>query len=134
MLEYAFHTGLKRHMLLYWCVRSYRDLYMHALARQWEIEHDNFSFVPVLSEPRPEDNWHGRTGLVHDAILADFPDLSKHQIYACGSVQMVEAAHPAFIQRGISSDDCFSDAFHLAPQRPLTVNAAEIVRLGGRDG
>ena len=107
---------------------------MHALARQWETEHDNFSFVPVLSEPRPEDDWRGRTGLVHEAILVDFPDLSKHQIYACGSVQMVEAAYPAFVKRGISSDDCFSDAFHLAPQRPLSLNTAELVRLGGRDG
>jgi len=131
MLEHAFRSGLKRRMILYWGVRSYRDLYMHALARQWQIEHDNFSFVPVLSEPRPEDHWRGRIGLVHEAILADFPDLSKHQIYACGSVQMVEAAYPAFVKRGISSDDCFSDAFHLAPQRPLSANAAELVRLGG---
>ena len=131
MLEYAFLSGHKRRMMLYWGVRSYRDLYMDELAVQWAREHDNFSFVPVLSEPRPEDHWHGRTGLVHEAILADFPDLSKHQIYACGSVQMVEAAYPAFVKRGISSDDCFSDAFHLAPQRPLSANAAELVRLGG---
>ncbi len=133
MLEHAFRTGLKRRMILYWGVRSYRDLYMGELAGQWAREHENFSFVPVLSEPRPEDQWCGHTGLVHEAILADFPDLSKHQIYACGSVQMVEAAYPAFVNRGISSDDCFSDAFHLAPQRPLSANTAEMVRLGGRD-
>ena len=101
------------------------------LAGQWAHEHANFTFVPVLSEPRPEDQWTGRTGLVHEAILADFPDLSRHQVYACGSVQMVEAAYPAFVKRGISSDDCFSDAFHLAPQRPLSAGNAEMVKLGG---
>lgn len=131
MLEHAFHIDLKRQMILYWGVRSRRDLYLGELAGQWAHEHANFTFVPVLSEPRPEDQWTGRTGLVHEAILADFPDLSRHQVYACGSVQMVEAAYPAFVKRGISSDDCFSDAFHLAPQRPLSAGNAEMVKLGG---
>ena len=131
MLEHAFHSALQRPMTLYWGVRSLPDLYLGALAEQWAREHAHFTFVPVLSEPRAEDHWTGRTGLVHEAILADFPDLSSHQLYACGSVQMVQAAYPAFMQHGISSDDCFSDAFHLAPQRPLRATEAELVRLGG---
>lgn len=134
MLEHAFHKGIARKMILYWGVRTRGDLYMGELAEQWAREHANFTFVPVLSDPRPEDHWRGRTGLVHEAILADFPDLSAHQVYACGSVQMVEAAYPAFVKRGISSDDCFSDAFHLAPQRPLSSNNADMVRLGGTHG
>jgi len=130
MVEHAFRTGLKRQMYLYWGVRSLRDLYLADLPRQWEREHSNFRFVPVLSDPAPEDNWTGRTGLVHAAILADFPDLSNHQIYACGSVAMVETAHPAFVAHGMSEHDCFSDAFKLAPQ--LRTEGAEMVRLGGR--
>ncbi|HEX9179052.1 MAG TPA: cytochrome b N-terminal domain-containing protein, partial [Burkholderiales bacterium] len=94
MVEHAFHSGLKRKMILYWGVRGLKDLYLPELPRQWEREHPNFRFVPVLSDPRPEDNWSGRTGLVHEAILEDFPNLAGHQIYACGSVKMVEAAHP----------------------------------------
>ena len=131
MLEQAFRTGLKRRMVLYWGVRRRADLYLGDLAAQWAREHANFKFVPVLSEPGPEDAWSGRTGLVHEAILADFPDLSAHQVYACGSVQMVAAAQPAFVEHGISSDDCFSDAFHLAPQRPLGSAQADMVKLGG---
>ena len=131
MLEHAFHSGLKRRTVLYWGVRRRSDLYLGDLAAQWAREHANFTFVPVLSEPRLEDAWTGRTGLVHEAILADFPDLSAHQVYACGSVQMVEAAHPAFVRQGISSEDCFSDAFHLAPQKPLGSPHAEMVKLGG---
>lgn len=131
MLEHAFHSGLKRRMMLYWGVRSRRDLYLAEVVDQWAREHQNFSFVPVLSAARPQDHWTGRTGLVHEAILADFPDLSAHQVYACGSVQMVQAAQPAFAQRGLASDDCFSDAFHLAPQRPLQATNAELVKLGG---
>ncbi len=134
MLEHAFHTGIRRRMVLYWGVRRREDLYLGALAEQWAREHENFSFVPVLSEPQPEDRWTGRTGLVHEAILADFPDLSAHQVYACGSAKMVAAAHPAFVDHGVARADCFSDAFHLAPQRPLGAAQADMVKLGGSNG
>jgi len=58
--------------------------------------------------------WNGRTGLVHEAILADFPDLSGCAIYACGSMQMIPTAKPAFLARGLPDDFCFSDV--LKPQ------------------
>ncbi len=133
MVEHAFHTGMHRPMILYWGARAKRDLYMNTLAEQWALEHSNFTYIPVLSNPDPDDAWSGRTGLVHEAILADYPDLSSHQVYACGSVQMVQAARPAFVNHGISSDDCFSDAFHLAPQKPLNSPGADLVKLGGAD-
>ncbi|MEW5709098.1 MAG: cytochrome b N-terminal domain-containing protein [Pseudomonadota bacterium] len=129
MLEHAFHVGLKRKMILYWGTRRLQDMYMKELPERWEREHPNFTFVPVLSAPEPEDHWHGRTGLVHEAILEDFPNLAGHQIYACGSVAMVEAAHPAFIARGLHPDDCFSDAFRTTAH--LRGEGTELVKLGG---
>ncbi|TAK48706.1 MAG: CDP-6-deoxy-delta-3,4-glucoseen reductase [Betaproteobacteria bacterium] len=130
MLEYAFARGIRRPMILYWGVRRLRDLYSPELPRQWEREHSNFRFVPVLSEPAPEDRWTGRTGLVHEAILADFPDLSSYQVYACGSAGMVEAAYPAFQQHGLSQDDCFSDAFRLSAK--IRTDTLELAKLGGK--
>jgi len=131
MVEYAFRTGMKRKMVLYWGVRSLKDLYLGELPQRWEQEHDNFRFVPVLSDPKPEDNWTGRTGLVHEAILQDFPDLRQYQIYACGSAAMVAAAHPAFMAHGLTQDDCFSDAFKLVPHLKTAAPQADMVRLGG---
>jgi NAD(P)H-flavin reductase/ferredoxin len=130
MLEHAFASGIRRRMVLYWGARRRVDLYAAELCERWAREHDNFRVVPVLSDAQPEDEWRGRTGLVHQAILADYPDLSGHQVYACGSVAMVEAVAPAFTAHGLSADDCFSDAFHLAPR--VRGEAAELVRLGGR--
>ncbi len=115
MVEYAFHAGLKRPMYLYWGVKSPGDFYMKALAEYWASEHDNFKFIPVVSEPVPEDRWEGRTGPVHEAILQDFPDMAGCEVYACGSVGMVESAHSAFLQKGMAEDRCFSDAFNFAP-------------------
>jgi len=112
MLEYAFAKGMKRRMLLYWGAKTRKDLYLAELPRRWEKEHENFRFVPVLSEER----WQGRMGLVHEAIVADLPDLGPYQIYACGSPAMIEAAFPAFRSHGIAQDDCFSDVFRLSPR------------------
>lgn len=131
MVEYAFRRDLKRPMILYWGGRTRQGLYLADLAEQWAREHANFKFVPVLSAPAPADHWAGRSGLVHEAILQDFPDLSRHQVYACGSVQMVQAAHPAFIAHGMSEHDCFSDAFKLAPHARHSSPQADMVRLGG---
>jgi NAD(P)H-flavin reductase/ferredoxin len=123
LLEQAFRMGIERPLHLYWGVRRLRDLYLTDLPRQWEREHPNFHFVPVLSEPAPEDGWSGRTGLVHEAILADFPDLSGFSVYACGSVRMVEAARPAFVSQGLHEDACYSDAFIPAAGAAPAANA-----------
>jgi NAD(P)H-flavin reductase/ferredoxin len=111
IVEDAFARGLQRPMSLYWGARRRADLYMAELCERWQREHDNFVFVPVLSEPLPGDAWTGRTGLVHEALLADFPDMKGHELYVCGSVRMVEAAIPAFVAHGADEDVCFSDAF-----------------------
>jgi NAD(P)H-flavin reductase/ferredoxin len=115
MVEHALHAGLRRPMYLYWGVKSVGDFYMKELPERWAREHANFKFIPVLSEPSPDDHWTGRTGTVHEAILHDFPVMSDCEVYACGSVGMVESAHSAFLQKGMTEDRCFSDAFNFAP-------------------
>jgi CDP-4-dehydro-6-deoxyglucose reductase len=102
------------------------DLYLKHLPEQWQREHENFKFVPVLSEPDPGDAWTGRTGLVHEAILQDFPSLTGNEIYACGSARMVEAIFPKLKDQGAEEGMCFSDAFTLsARSMALQVPAEE---------
>jgi len=114
MVEDAFQRGLKRQIHLYWGVKTLQDLYLPELPTRWAQEHDNFHFIPVLSEPEAETAWSGRTGLVHEAILEDFPELKEHEIYACGSVRMVEAIFPFLKQHGAEDGACFSDAFSVS--------------------
>ena len=118
IVEDAFERGVQRPMRLYWGVRQRKDLYLLALCEQWARDHANFTVVPVVSEHAEGDGWAGRTGLVHEAMLADFPDLSGNEVYLCGSVKMVETAVPAFIAQGLGEDACFSDAFVMAAPAP----------------
>ncbi len=111
IVEHALYKGIHRPIALYWGGRVRADLYMSELADEWQREH-GIRFVPVLSEARPEDEWSGRTGLVHRAVMEDFPDLSAHEVYACGAPPMVEAAHEDFTGRcGLPEEEFFSDAF-----------------------
>lgn len=111
ILEDAFYRGVQRPMRLYWGVRQRKDLYLLDLAQRWQSEHANFQVVPVLSDPQPDDHWTGRTGLVHEAMLADYGDLTGFEVYVCGSLKMVETAVPAFMAHGLGEEACFSDAF-----------------------
>ena len=117
ILEDAFRRGLRRPMQLYWGVRTAADLYLLDTLEAWQHDHPNFSYVPVLSDAAGDKSWPGRHGLVHEVLLADHPDLRGHEVYACGSVRMVEAAVPDFIAHGLGEQFCFSDAF-TPTQRP----------------
>jgi CDP-4-dehydro-6-deoxyglucose reductase, E3 len=112
MVEYALKRRIGRPMALYWGCRARRDLYMAELPARWAAETPGFRFVPVLSEPAPEDAWTGRTGLVHRTVMEDLPDLSGHQVYASGTPAMVEAARRDFARVcGLPADAFFADSF-----------------------
>ena len=96
------------------------DYYMAPLAARWANEHPNLTFIPVLSEPKPEDNWIGRIGLVHQAILDDFPSLAGYQVYACGAPAMIDAGRKAFFGRGLPEEEFFADSFTYSAPSPTT--------------
>ena len=112
IIESSVHRQVTRPMVLYWGARRPKDLYLNALAEKWAREQPNFRYVPVISEARPEDAWTGRTGFVHRAVMEDLPDLSAHQVYACGVPIMVDSARKDFIaQCGLPEDEFYADSF-----------------------
>lgn len=126
MLEHIFYTKNihehNRKMTLYWGVRTKADLYLEKLAKKWEQQHKNFTFIPVLSNALPTDNWIGRAGLVHQAVLEDFESLVNHQVYACGSPLMIRAAYQDFTQlRNLPADSFFSDIFAPSTNTPPVI-------------
>ena len=126
ILEHIFHQENSRNnkikMTLYWGARKRADLYLADLAEKWQQQHKNFTFIPVLSEPLPTDNWEGRIGLVHEAVMHDFRSLEKHQVYACGVPAMVKAAYHDFTNlRDLPKDAFFSDVFTPSTSNPQVI-------------
>lgn len=100
----------QRGAVLYWGGVRQSDLYAFEEAKGWEQTYPGFRFVPVLSGSEP--GWTGRTGFVHEAVSADFPDMSRHEVYACGNPLMVDAARHTFVRgNGLAPEKFFSDAF-----------------------
>ena len=111
IVEHAIRLGLQRPVTLYWGARRRDGLYLDQLARSWEATLPGLRYVPVLSD----EAWDGRGGLVHQAVLDDFADLSAHEVYACGAPAMIDAARTSFCAgRGLPEDAFFADAFTFA--------------------
>lgn len=113
IIEHALSENIPRQMYLYWGGGAKCDLYMADLAQGWADEYNNIHFIPVLSEPHPTDQWQGRTGYVHEAVEADFSDLSGFDVYAGGPPAMVDAGKTAFAAAGLDMTCYYSDAFEL---------------------
>ncbi len=112
IIEHLQFKASTRPAVLYWGCRSKADLYMHDWALAAAQQMPNLRYVPVLSEPRAEDAWTGRNGLVHRAVMADRPDLSGHQVYACGAPIMVESAQRDLVAEcGLPADEFYADSF-----------------------
>lgn len=120
IIESMIERGVQRKAVLYWGGRRPQDLYMDELARGWASSLPGFEYIPVVSDGLPEDQWAGRTGFVHQAVMQDFPDLSGHEVYACGAPVVVESARVDFKGKCGLPDDCFfADAFTSAVDSSL---------------
>jgi len=102
--EYAGEKKIGRPMTLYWGGRLKRDLYQADLAAAWP----HVKFIPVLSD----EKWDGRMGFVHRAVMEDFPDMSGHQVYACGAPIVIDSARRDFsAQCRLPADEFYADSF-----------------------
>jgi CDP-4-dehydro-6-deoxyglucose reductase len=111
IIEHALHKGIARPMTLYWGGRRPKDLYLNALAEGWAAQ-GKLNYVPVISDALREDHWAGRTGFVHRAVMADLPDLSGYQVYACGVPVMVDAARRDFTTLcKLPEEEFYADSF-----------------------
>lgn len=115
MIEYAIEKNIQRTIILYWGARSRADLYLHDLAQEWTKVNSSIKYIPVLSEPAEDDDWTGRTGLVHQSVLQDYEQLADFDIYTCGPPPMVHAVRDRFIEHGATAEFIYSDSFEFAP-------------------
>ncbi len=94
---------------LYWGGRHAQDLYLADELRALAKQHEKFTFVPVVEFAA--DSWHGRTGWVHHAVMADHADLSHLQVYVAGRFEMAKTVREDFTVRGLKKENLYGDAF-----------------------
>ena len=112
LLEHMQHKGIQRPATLYWGGRRPGDLYLNDWVQARLADMPHLTYVPVVSDALPADHWNGRTGFVHMAVLQDHPDLSGHQVYACGAPVVVDSARADFSSKaGLPAEEFFADSF-----------------------
>ncbi len=115
IIEHFLYLGSTRPIHLYWGVRDEGELYLPALPGEWAARHPALYFTSVLSTPRADEASRHRTGLVHQAVLDDFPDLSEFDAYMSGPPALIDAGRRAFVQSGLPEDRLYYDSFEYAP-------------------
>lgn len=111
ILYYLKDRGMNRKVKYFFGAKSKRDLYMTEEFEQLQKEFPNFEYIPALSEPLPEDNWTGQTGLITDVVDRNVGDLSEAEAYLCGSPGMINACIKVLNKHEIKQHNVFYDKF-----------------------
>ncbi|AHE96931.1 CDP-6-deoxy-delta-3,4-glucoseen reductase [Thioalkalivibrio paradoxus] len=124
MLDHLMANGLDRPHHLFWGARDAQGIYAPDWLRERLAQHgDWFKFTPVLSEATDPEaaGFPARSGWLHDAVCATYPDLSGFDVYMAGPPAMIHAAKPRFLAAGLPENGLFYDSFEPAAQpAPVT--------------
>ena len=115
IVEHFIELGTRREMDVYWGARQAADLYLREAVQGWADKLPNLRFHPVLSDPEQARSSGLRAGLVHEAVLADHPDLAGHDVYMSGPPAMIDAGRHRFVDAGLPDDRLYYDSFDYAP-------------------
>ncbi len=116
-LFHLFHTvkETKKNVTFWYGARSWREVFYYEQFREIEQNFPNFKFNLALSEPKPEDNWNGLTGFIHQVIYDQY--LSNHEepeeidYYLCGPPMMNDACQKMLDDLGVPNENIMFDDF-----------------------
>lgn len=105
----------KRKMTFWYGARSYREMFYVDEFDQLQAENPNFKWHIGLSEPKPEDNWTGYVGFIHNVLyenyLKDHPAPEDCEYYLCGPPMMNAAVIKMLEDIGVERENIMLDDF-----------------------
>lgn len=127
ILRHILENGVQRPVHFYWGAREVSDVYEEDSVLEWTRRYPQLRFSVVLSHAVKAKTDHQRLGWVHEAVLADYSDLSPYDIYAAGPPALIEAILAEFPARGARRERLYFDSFDYAPDA-LTGESAPAAR------
>jgi len=107
------HT--RRKATFWYGARSLREAFYVDEFEKLAAENPNFKWHLALSEPLPEDNWTGATGLIHkvlyDNYLKNHPAPEDVEYYMCGPGPMNKAVIAMLLDLGVDRENVMLDDF-----------------------
>ena len=111
MLQHMKNTRNQRKTFFYFGAQTVNDLLLLDLMNDFQNDLADFTFIPVVANPEPSDNWQGQIGLVTEALERDFKIAPQSEGYLCGSPGLVDAAIEVLTKLGMTEDKIFYDKF-----------------------
>ena len=115
LVDYLRETSYDQPVKLYWGVRRHEDMYLRALAQQWQDEWPRFTFLPVVGDDEDND-WAGHHDQLVRAVLASGMAWNNVEVHASGSPTMVYTLMDALVEAGLPQEAFFSDVLEYAPR------------------
>jgi phenol hydroxylase P5 protein len=113
MIMDLFEKGESQPITLIYGARNEQELYYKDLFEEMAKEHDNFTFVPVLSDEPDDSNWQGLRGFVHEAAKEHFDGkFEGHKAYMCGPPVMIDACITTLMRGRLFERDMYMENFY----------------------
>nr|MDQ2696641.1 NADH:ubiquinone reductase (Na(+)-transporting) subunit F [Pseudomonadota bacterium] len=115
ILDQFLRLHTKRKVTFWYGARSLREMFYVDDYNRLAAEHDNFDWYVALSDPKPEDNWTGYTGFIHEVLYKNY--LKKHpapedcEYYMCGPPMMNAAVIKMLLDLGVERENILLDDF-----------------------
>jgi Na+-transporting NADH:ubiquinone oxidoreductase subunit F len=103
--------GSKRKARYFFGARTGKDLFLLDEMKELEERMENFTFIPALSDPEPDDNWTGETGLITDVVKRMAENATEAEAYLCGSPGMIDACVKVLSELGMPEERIYYDKF-----------------------
>jgi Na(+)-translocating NADH:ubiquinone oxidoreductase F subunit len=115
-ISHLFETEQTHRKVSFWYgARSGQEIFYENYFRQIEAAHPNFRFHVALSNPLPEDNWTGLTGIIHEVVLQnylrDHPDPASVEYYLCGPPTMIKSIKKMLAELDVPATQIAFDEF-----------------------
>jgi len=105
----------QRPISFWYGARNRDELFYADTFDQLVLDYENFSWHVALSEPHPDDQWHGPMGFIHQVVqqhyLAEHPDIKNCEFYICGPPAMLMATLEMLAELGVKPDAIRYDDF-----------------------
>jgi CDP-4-dehydro-6-deoxyglucose reductase len=125
LAEAALRRGYRRPVTLIFSARTQADIYSEGMMAWWRTKHRNFDYKITLTRETQEGYLNGRI----DAVLpGQFPDLSKHSVFAAGSPEFVATCVNTVKALGAKPEGIFTEGF-FAQQQPQVPDADHLLSI-----
>jgi len=103
--------GMPRKVMYFFGARQVKDLFYTEELFELGKAYPNFKYIPALSEPKPEDNWHGETGLITQVVERYVESGGHKEAYLCGPPPMIDASIKVLTKKGVEEIHIYYDKF-----------------------